>query len=373
MTALPPAKWTCPVPRFTGETGVRPYLRKFENAMLTNNWTKADRWLAMLAASLDGPAEKFYYSWLDQQKKLANQPNITYDMLALALQDAFKASSDKHILEEKCRSRKQQYNESAETYVWSFASLLEEYDDTLSEIEKIRYILRNSRPMYRKIVTIHEPKTIQDLLQLMRKVELTQTLMNDTDEVNVFEATGLQPASEAKITQGKIDTLTTLFMQSQIQTKKQDLTPTKEEPNPVRQMRQADYDRRNQTNLSRPNMNFYQNNPSRNNRQQNWPSSRNNFQQRRPPNSGNYFCQEHGYGAHSTDRCWLLNPRDRYFNQGNRGTSRPMWSRPRGRNNNNWRNQNSGQQRHYQQPQNRQWRSVPNNPPLDREIAPNTE
>jgi len=194
-----PAKFTAPVPKYDGNSCPISYLLKFENSCKINHWPK-DTWLGHLAISFEGTAERFYFTWLNKKKKEAAtataaglpRPVVSFDDLARDLQASFSSFSDKAVLEEKCRARRQLLNENPENYTFALLALLMEYDPDMSEIEQVRWLIRNSRPTFMKQVNMQKPKTVDEFLDKMRTVEHTQYLMAErNDTMAVEEITAL--------------------------------------------------------------------------------------------------------------------------------------------------------------------------------------
>jgi hypothetical protein len=172
--AVRPARFTEPIPKYDDTTPVRKYLLKFEHAMKLNSWEKSS-WLGYLSISLEGSAESFYYNWLENERikargVLAPKP-LEFNDFALALQLAFQSHADKSILEEKCRDSKQLINENPESYTFALLALLQELNPAIEIDEQIRWLIRNARPEYIKRVSMHQPSTIDEFLDLMRRVE----------------------------------------------------------------------------------------------------------------------------------------------------------------------------------------------------------
>jgi hypothetical protein len=363
MAAAVEARYTCPVPKYSGDSDVRRYLQKFQSAMETNNWPKDTRWLPLLAASLEGSAEKFYYTWLEQQKRIAAIPPVpgapvvvhqtTYDLLAHALQVAFKSYSDKNMVEERCRQRKQKLNESVETYTFELLALLEDLDPDMSEIERVRHLLRNSRADYRKLITIHNPTTVDIFLELMRKVEYTNALSSQFEETNITEdICGVKSASEQTILQGRLDNLTTLVVNSQIENQRQlgDMAQ-RQESSTVTCFRCGG--NHYSTFCPQP-----RDNRGQGNRQQNGANNR------------MFFCTVHGQNkTHGTNSCRVVNPQQRP--QGNGYCPRNNF--PQNNNNQgNWQRPRQNWPRGPVPQNNGMWRRPPfnpNNPPQAQQLT----
>jgi len=194
-----PAKFTEPVPKYDGNSCPIGYLLKFENVCKIKHWQK-DTWLGHLAISLEGTAEKFYFTWLNRKKIEAAaalaarnpRPIVTFDDLARDLQTSFRSFSDKAVLEEKCRARRQLLNENPENYTFAPLALLLEFDPNMPEHEQVRWLIRNSRPSFMKQVNMQNPISVDDFLDKMRTVEHTQYLMAEhNDTLAVDEKTTL--------------------------------------------------------------------------------------------------------------------------------------------------------------------------------------
>jgi len=237
------AKYTAPIPKYDGNYCPARYLRKFESIMKTNNWTK-DRWLALLAVNLEGTAEQFYTSWIEQQKRAAaagGAAAIDFDTLAKALQQAFKSHSDKAMVEEKCRARRQLLNESPEAYTYALLALLQDFDNDMPEEEQVRWLTRNARPAFMKEINMHDPKTIDTFLTLMRRVQHTHYLMADRADIAAIEEFN----NENRIAT-KLDVLTALVGQNREQKQAPVSDSWRDRPQPERRPQQERRQQRNQ-------------------------------------------------------------------------------------------------------------------------------
>lgn len=275
------AKYPLVVPTFDGTENASAYLRRFETSVKSANYPK-DQWPGILSVHLKGSAEKWYANWIlelqNAAASTANPPPVTYEQISLALQAAFSSHQDSIILGAKVRARKLKLTESVEEYYHDLMNMLSTWKPNMSDADKLEYLIGNLRNPFMSIVNNKHPKTPEEFLEMARRAEQT-VVLETAHAVNTVDF-------EDRVVQ-KMDTLTTLVMQS------------------AAQMNNSNNNRRNQQKGPR---NYRSSSaPPRTWNNRDRPSENPGIQGRRP----NYYCEHHKWGNHTTSVCRLRFSRQR--------------------------------------------------------------
>jgi hypothetical protein len=351
--------------KYDGTSCPKLFLRKFEHAMKTNEWKK-ENWLGVLGNSFEHAAEKFYFRWLADQQEYARTVHaaaladgktaaeaqleadaiLSFNACALALQTAFKSHSDEDSAEQKFLKRKQKLNESIEAYTFDFLALVAAYDDKMPESKRVRRLINNCRPTYLRWMKMHKPKTIEEFLEIGRRVENADNVLLDREEVTTVREIFSPPVlDQSKQLSKEFKKLTTLLINNNNSANNPNIVPVQR---PLTCFGCGGNHWRSNCTLN-PLKCFKCGGPhfARICMQSSLPQTRNsNFanppqQQGAPKQTGypqlpTHHCQIHGDTFHSTEQCkaYWRNPNN--TRQGNGQQARDMQPRPNQRQNLNY-------------------------------------
>jgi hypothetical protein len=152
-------------------------------------------------------------------------------------------------------------NESPETYTFALLSLLQDFNPDMPTAEKLRWLIKNARPNFIKQINMQQPTTIDQFLDLMRRVEHTQYLLAETYETNSIsdiqielkldELTGKNKEVETKIDQltscseqcqKQLANITTLVIEAKEQSMLQPAGPNHRETFPYHSQERVTYE-----------------------------------------------------------------------------------------------------------------------------------
>lgn len=298
-----PAKYAHDIPKYSGTENPAKYLLRFERACTVNRWPQ-QIWLPYLIVSLEGAAEHFYNSYAERRRLEAAARGIqlvdpTYQEFTTALQQAFSSFTNPNQLLHKVETRKQQVGETAEQYHFAMMGLLSDYNDRLSDAEKVRYIIKNLRPSYLKQINVQNPRTPDELLELIRKVDETTEMLLDREDIAILQelANNGQPNEATKEITNQLGAIT-LALETTLKN----------------QMAQANQPAAQGTGPRRPLSCWICKGPHRASQCPNKTpgqqgNSNGNYGGRQQSNNGpppEFFCVKHGPGNHSTRFCRAL-------------------------------------------------------------------
>lgn len=207
-------------PKFSGsfDEDAYKFLFKYIETANANGWNEDTR-LSVIPLCLQGPAYQWWHYFVAsraQQQKLHNDANaaqaaataaltasgssgavpviiippaLNMDVISVALQTSFRSVADKEIAEMKLYNRCQQIGELPEAFVYGMLDLINDFDSSILEDEKVRLLIRKMRPSYIVKINPIAPKTIEELLTCLRKIAETQYMIDHSESmVNAISA-----------------------------------------------------------------------------------------------------------------------------------------------------------------------------------------
>jgi len=181
------------------------YLIQFERAAICNNWNDncKERYLPVY---LEGTANTWFQNW----SRNNNIATITWAGFKPIFTKAFLSTAKVEVAERKLNTRKQRIGESAEDYLYEMVDLCYAVDELMPEAKVVRHIIKGLRPTFLEKVNMHDPKTIAEALELIRKIHETRYLVNANEE----DILSIQPTvDELAKTNELIEKLTSLMIQ----------------------------------------------------------------------------------------------------------------------------------------------------------------
>jgi hypothetical protein len=189
-----PAKLAIVPPKFSGiiDEDAYQYLQQFDLAASSNLWNDAYK-TSQLPNYLANTAQKWFLHW--KRERAAAQATahaaggpaptpISWTELTTAFQLAFRNVASKDVAEEKLLARRHKIGETPEDYIYSMLELIHNYDNSMDEATKVRYIIKGLRPSFLKEINPLGLTTVTDVLQKIRKIAETQYLIDHREEVN---------------------------------------------------------------------------------------------------------------------------------------------------------------------------------------------
>ena len=159
------------------------YLIQFERVATCNNWDE-DNKKKYFPVYLEGTANL----WFQDYSRKNNIATTTWLAITTAFRAAFMSVAKIEVAERRLSQRKQTIGESAEDYLYDMLDLCHAVDDTMQEAKVVRYIIKGLRPTFLEKVNLADPKTISELLEVIRKIHETKYLINSYEgEVNVVQ------------------------------------------------------------------------------------------------------------------------------------------------------------------------------------------
>ncbi|OXA38364.1 Retrovirus-related Pol polyprotein from transposon opus [Folsomia candida] len=208
MTTTKPVKLGVIPSTFSGRADQDPYkyLQRFELAAQANSWDETIK-TAQLQNYLADTALLWLHKYLKEQNAQATAAasgtptiaKIKWKDITEALQKAFRTVASKEVAEDKMLARKQRSGESPEDYVYAKIDLISDYESDMDETTQVRHIVRGLKPLYFEKIYPQNLKTVEEVLNQIRRISDTQFLITKYEEVN-----SVAPATKAVADLSKI-------------------------------------------------------------------------------------------------------------------------------------------------------------------------
>ncbi|OXA44807.1 ATP-dependent RNA helicase glh-4 [Folsomia candida] len=193
---------------FSGRADQDPYkyLQRFELAAQANSWDETIK-TAQLQNYLADTALLWLHKYLKEQNAQATATaggtptiaKIKWKDITEALQKAFRTVASKEVAEDKMLARKQRSGESPEDYVYAKIDLMSDYESDMDETTQVRHIVRGLKPLYFEKIYPQNLKTVEEVLNQIRRISDTQFLITKYVEVNSVEPATKAVADFSKI------------------------------------------------------------------------------------------------------------------------------------------------------------------------------
>lgn len=159
----------------------REFMDSFKRAGTCNNWTPAIA-SDQFPSYLRGTAAKWYKTWIATLKRAAGATGYTppswqdvQDQFAIAFSDGGMVVN----AELKLDARKQQIDDTPESYVFEVLELCDAVDPNMTDARRVRFLLRGLREWYLNKIMPHDPTTPQQILTRLRNLYEMKRLNND--------------------------------------------------------------------------------------------------------------------------------------------------------------------------------------------------
>ncbi|XP_048004297.1 uncharacterized protein LOC125240446 [Leguminivora glycinivorella] len=151
--------------KFKGDTCVRSFLSRLEELRVARRISE-NRIYRGFPEILEGPA----LSWFRSQRT----DLLSYREVVSALREEFDIPDLDHLLLQEIRNRTQAKSETIVYFVSTMLGMYDRLSRQVPEEDKLDTLMRNIRPEFSKDLALHDVRSIKQLKDLCRRIELAQ-------------------------------------------------------------------------------------------------------------------------------------------------------------------------------------------------------